>query len=483
MSILVTKEKIEQISHADPETIQAFLSDLASTIDRLEARIKELERQLGQNSQNSNWPSSRDLKREPQNHRKSGGKKGGPVGHKGHTLPCVDHPTSTILYEVLVCENCATSLADVASFGYERRQVFDIPMPIMAVTEHRSEKKKCPCCHTLQKAAFPEGVQARTQYGPRFTAIASYLHAYQMLPLARMTDLLEVIAGCRPSQATLLTSIRKMAGTLLPYEQIIRQNLITSPVVHADETGIHVNSEEHWVHVNSTKDWTLLGAHPSRGSEGMKALNVLPSYSGTVSHDFYGPYFKEDDDFTFKHALCNAHLSRECKGIEKYDGYRWASALLTLLHTSWSVVRKARTDDKPLTESAIQRYERRYDSILEFGKRELEKEPLQEKGARGCRKKSKAANLWSRFYHHKERILGYLRDANLPFDNNQAERDLRMIAVKRKISGCFRSEETPDFFMTIRSFISTLIKQGRPILASLELAFTGAFSFNLRGAE
>ncbi|NQX66516.1 transposase [Paenibacillus alba] len=127
-------------------------------------------------------------------------------------------------------------------------------------------------------------------HGQRFTAVAAYLHSHQMLPLARTTDLLHVLTGCRPSQATLLSSIRKMAESLLPYEEIIRQNLLASPVIHADETGVHVDKEGHWVHVNSTQNWTLLGVHSSRGTAGMKSLNVLPSYTGIVVHDFYGPY-------------------------------------------------------------------------------------------------------------------------------------------------------------------------------------------------
>ncbi|OPH56853.1 hypothetical protein BC351_25885, partial [Paenibacillus ferrarius] len=461
-------EEIDRIMLSDLASIKSLILSLVAKVEHLENENKELKRQLGQNSQNSNWPPSSDLKREPKNHRKSGGKKGGPVGHKGHTLSCIDDPTTTIIHPVLVCENCAVSLEDVACLGYERRQVFDIPVPVMEVTEHRAEKKKCPCCHTLQKGIFPKGVHARAQYGERFTAVAAYLHTHQMLPLARTTDLLHVLTGCRPSQATLLSSIRKMAESLLPYEEVIRHNLLASPVIHADETGVHVDKEGHWVHVNSTKNWTLLGVHSSRGTAGMKSLNVLPSYTGTVIHDFYGPYFKQDKDFTFKHALCNAHLSRECKGIEEYDGHRWASAMLTLLHTSWSITRKTRKLGRPLTETAIGNYERRYEMILEMGKVELEKEPLLQSGRRGKPRKSKAANLWARFRDHKESILGYLRDANIPFDNNQAERDLRMIAVKRKISGCFRSETTPGFFATIRSFISTLIKQNHPILTSLK---------------
>lgn len=509
---MMDHEAIKRISHRDPETIEAFITSLIASftakVEQLEARMveletrnheletknkeletknKELERRLGQNSQNSNWPPSRDVKRPPANHRKKGGKKGGPVGHPGHTLFHREHPDEIITHPLTVCPDCATSLVDEKHEGYERRQVLDIPPSVLHTTEYRAEKKKCPCCNKLQKAAFPAGVNAYVQYGPRFQALVAYLHTYQLLPLARIADMLQVFAACRPSEATLLTSIQSVAGVLRPYETAIRAALLASPVIHADETGVHVNQKEHWVHVASTATWTLLNVHASRGSQGMKAAGVLPTFKGTVCHDFYSPYTKKGTDFIFSHAFCNAHLSRECKGIAESGEHRWARAIGHLLHRSWKVACNARKVEEPLSESTILLWERRYDRILEAGLTELakekEKNPPLPKGKRGKQAKSKAENLWIRFRDYKSNILGYLRHADLPFDNNQAERDLRMVAVKRKISGCFRSEDTPANFATLRSFISTLIKQGHSILPSLELAQLGLFSFKTQGAE
>lgn len=487
---MLSKEEIKRISHSDPETIEAVLTMLVARIEQLEARVaelearnKELERRLGQNSQNSNWPPSRDLKRKSVNHRKSGGKKGGPSGHKGTTLTCSDHPDEIITHTVTSCPACAASLESVQSSGYERRQVFDIPRPVMHVTEHRAERKWCPCCRKLRKAAFPEAITARAQYGPRFLAIASYLHTYQVMPLARMTDLLHVLTGCKPSEATLLSSIERMADTLVPYEAEIRRHLLGSPVIHADETGVHVDKQEHWVHVASTDEWTHFHVHPSRGTEGMKDGDILGGYTGTVCHDFYGPYFKKNT-FAFRHTLCGAHLSRECKGITENDGYPWTRDMTDMLHESWKATLEARKNERPLTTDTIAWWERRYDDILDQGKTQLQEKAVPgKKGKRGRQAKSKAENLWARFHDHKSAILGYLRDATIPFDNNQAERDLRMIAVKRKISGCFRSSSMPHNFARLRSFISTLTKQQLPILASLLSAYRGDFTFHSVCAE
>ncbi|MCL6459857.1 MAG: IS66 family transposase [Gorillibacterium sp.] len=480
---MVSKEEIKRISHSDPETIEVFITSLVTKLEQMETKIKELERKLGQNSQNSNWPPSRDIKRKPMNNRTSGGKKGAPLGHPGHTLPFSPTPDQIITYPVSVCNHCATSLAEVASIRYERRQVFEIPQPVITVTEHRAEHKRCPCCRRLQKAAFPKDVTAGVQYGSRFTVLSAYLHTYQLLPLSRMADLFHVLTGCKPSEGTLLARISTMAQRLEPYVETIRQSLLTSPVIHSDETGVHVDKQEHWVHVASTEMLTLLNVHPSRGSEGMKAMEVLPLFKGTVMHDCYGPYMKRDEDFQFQHALCNAHLSRECKGIVAYDKHRWAGEMLLLLRDSWKATRGARKSNIPLTEETIQAYESRYDDILQEGQAEWEKDPVPEKkGPQGRLGKSKAANLWHRFRDHKAIILGYLRNPDLPFDNNQAERDLRMVAVKRKVSGCFRSDLSPHLFATIRSFISTLLKQERPVLASLELAYSGTFTFHIQGA-
>lgn len=463
---------------AKVETLTLQLEERDAIIKEQDREIKELKRRLGQDSTNSHFPSSRDLTRKPQNNRLPGGKKGAPKGHPGSTLPFSSTPDDILLHALTVCPDCQVSLADVPPMGYQPRQVFEMPKPAIHVTEHRAEQKRCPCCRKKQVAIFPEGVRAHVQYGPRLTAFSSYLHGYQLLPLARLSELLHVLTGYKPSENTLLRQIQATARGLKPYLQQIQSAILASPVIHADETGLRVEQEEHWVHVTSTPEWTLLGVHPSRGSEGMKALHVLDAYLGTVVHDAHNAYFKQGA-FGFEHALCNAHLMRECKEVTRYDKQTWTSEMQTLLRESWQAVRQARQTGCSLSDDLLQQYEQRYDEILEKAQRQVVSVPIPAKtGPKGRKSKSKAGNLAARFATHKEAILKFLHHPEVPFDNNQAERDLRMVVVKEKISGCFRTPEFPSFFASIRSFISTLIKQKRPILASLMLASSGSFTFS-----
>ncbi|MFK7697797.1 IS66 family transposase, partial [Paenibacillus sp. HJGM_3] len=351
---------------------------------------------------------------------------------------------------------------------------FDLPAPRMLVTEHRAEKKCCPFCQTAQQAEFPEGIHAPAQYGDGVTAWTAYLHGYHLLPLDRIGQMFEDLTGYRPSDGTLLTSIRNLKQALVPVNQIIQEQLLASPVVHADETGTRVQGKKHWVHTVSSANWTLLAVHCTRGTPAIEAMNVLPRYTGILVHDFYHIYFK--DKYRFQHALCNAHLLRECQGIAEHDHHEWSSRMKELLQSAWKQASAARRSRKPLARAAIEEIEQRYDRILREGEAEWSLDVVREKtGPRGRKIKSTAANLGERLRLYKRDILRFLYDTRVPFDNNQAERDIRMVKVKEKISGTFRTTLGADVFASIRSFISTLLKQNRPIIASLQLAYRGHF--------
>lgn len=485
----LTPQQVNTICKGDPEIASYFHALLAQNrqltqtvekqakrIEQLEKRVHELERQLGQNSHNSSKPPSSDGLRKPTNLRTPGGKKGAPKGHDGTTLRFVDEPDEFVIHTCSTCSACAASLNAVESRGYEKRQVFDLPPPRIWVTEHRAEKKCCTQCGLQQSACFPEGVQAPTQYGAGFTAWTAYLHAYQMLPLERITQLFADLTGYQPSEATLLSSLRTMFHSLEKAEQTIRAQLFQKRVVHADETGCRVEGKTQWMHVVSDGDWTLLGVHPKRGSQGIDELGFFPFYTGTVVHDCLPTYFKEV--YSFEHALCNAHLLRECQGIAEHDGHKWAIQMKELLQESWKLAQFARQDPFPLPLDVIEAIKAGYDAILENGKREWDKDVVRTKsGSRGRKIKSKAANLGERLRIHKESIIRFLWDHHIPFDNNQAERDLRMVKVKQKVSGSFRTEAGAKIFARMRSVISTLLKQKSPVLSSLTSSLRGCFSF------
>lgn len=474
----LTSDQVMTICKGDPE-IAAFVHTLLNTIETQAARIKELEhrvheleRQLGSNSKTSSKPPSSDGLRKPTNLRTPGGKKGAPKGHPGSTLRFVEHPDEIILHGLSSCPDCQHSLTEVESQTYEKRQVFELPPPRIVTTEHRAEKKYCSHCCRMQRASFPEQVAAPVQYGTSLAVWTVYLHAYQMLPLDRIAQLFADLTGQRPSEGTLLTMLDRSYTALEPVEQTITEQLLATAKLHADETGCRVGGKTHWMHVVSDEAWTLLRFHALRGSQAMDTIDVLPRYTGTVVHDCMQSYF--NDKYRFEHALCNAHLLRECQGIAKYDGHTWPVHMIELLKEGWRRARASRQAEESLEPAFIQTLKDRYDTILEAGKREWELDTVRLKtSTKGRKIQSKAGNLGQRLSLHKEAILSFLWRPHIPFDNNQAERDLRMVKVKQKVSGAFRTESGAAIFARLRSAVSTFIKQGHPVLTSLSRAIHG----------
>lgn len=483
-------EQVLQISKGDTE-IASFIQGLLSIIntqaeqiqtqtkqiEKLEQRVKELERQIGQNSNNSSKPPSSDGFRKPTNLRQPGGKKGAPKGHSGQTLTWSDAPDEIIIHSLHTCPHCVTSLRDVAAHDHVRRQVMDLPLPRLVVIEHRAEEKKCPNCKTRSRATFPSSVHAPVQYGEGFAAWTSYFNVYQLLPLQRIAQMFKDLTGTRPSEATLLSQLRTMSDHLeTAVVPVIREQLRSQDLVHTDESGVRVADKTQWLHVVSNTEWTLMELHAKRGAGVIERMGILDTFRGIVVHDCLVSYFKPE--YRFEHALCNAHLLRECQGIAEHDGHNWAQQMKRFLQSSWEQVKVARASEQPLNDETISSMEQTYDTILALGQTEWEKDAIPVKtGPRGRKSKSKAANLGQRFEQHKASILRFLWDAKVPFDNNQAERDIRMSKVKQKVSGAFRTGEGGRIFTTIRSFISTLLKQNLPLHNSLTAVLRGQFNF------
>jgi len=367
----------------------------------------------------------------------------------------------------------------VEVLGYEKRQVLDIPPPTVVTTEHRAEEKCCPCCRRVQRASFPDSVNAPVQYGDGFAAWTVYLSVYQLIPLARIGQLFADLTGYRPSEATLLNHLERAAGAVktdtIP---VIRENLRNSPLLQTDETGIRIGNKQSWLHVVSNSEWTFIETYPNRGTGAIEGMGILDKFKGFVVHDCLSAYFRPI--YSFKHVLCNAHLLRELQGIIDHDRHEWAKDMKELLQNAWKLTKASRENRLPLTDETIAEIQTRYDAILEQGKAEWAQDAVPAKtGPRGRKSKSRAANLGRRFELHKESILRFLQEACVPFDNNQAERDIRMTKVKQKISGLFRTTRGGEVFSVLRSFISTLIKQNLPLHASLVSVIRGQFTFGV----
>lgn len=476
-ALLVKYEQFLDIYNAGPEAVYKLLSAIMGTNISLSAqvaiheeRIKELEERLNKNSRNSNKPPSSDEFIKPKSQRKKSGKKsGGQKGHKGHTLKMTDTPDDIVTHRVKTCQGCGRSLENEPARGVEKRQVYDIPLPEMMVTEHQAENIICPCCDLENKASFPKEIDQPVQYGNNLKSLLVYLNQYQMIPYKRAVELIEDIYGFKLSEATVFNSISAVFEALEPVERKIIDQIIGSPVVHLDETGMRIEAKRQWLHVISTEALTHYGCHPKRGNAATDEIGVLPQFTGKAVHDFWKPYYKYD----IEHFLCNAHHLRELTGIFDLTGQQWPLEMIDLLLEIKALVDGRRPIADQLSPEEIKSFEQRYSQIIDKGY--LENPPPAESNTkkRGRKKQSKAKNLLDRLSGHRLGVLGFMYDFGVPFDNNLAERDIRMMKVKQKISGVFRSNQGARMFCRIRGYISTARKNSTPVLNAIKAALDG----------
>ena len=476
---VLTREEAEAIYDAGQETVVHVLLDMDRRIHALEQRVEDLQTQvhqlqdqLAKNSRNRSKPPSTDgfKKPEPKSLReKSTRLSGGQLGHTGRTLTRVAMPNRTERHRVERCACCGRSLAHRPPDGLEKRQVHDLPPLRLTVTEHQSEIKFCACGHT-NKAAFPEGVNAPVQYGPGVKAAAVYLKNYQFLPYERTCELLGDFFGCPMSEGTLANLIGECHARLEAPVQQIKAQIAQAPVAQFDESGSRVEKKLWWLHAASTSTATYYDIHPKRGSEAIDEIGILPTFIGRAIHDFWKPYF----GYECSHGLCNAHHLRELIFVHEQHRQVWADAMIDCLLDIKAAVVQARPTTDLLTRAQIQDFEVRYQSILDQGYAQNPLSPAPAgKKKRGRRKKTQPRNLLERLDQHRREVLAFMYDFNVPFDNNLAERDIRMMKVQQKISGMFRSEEGAKAFCRIRSYISTARKNTMGALAAITRIFTG----------
>lgn len=442
-----------------------------AVIAKLEARIAELEKRLKKNSSNSSKPPSGDgLNRTTSQRSKTTGRKpGGQPGHPGQTLRQSETPDIIVSAPLEQCPECGADLSDQPVVAEEKRQVFDLPPVKIQVTEHQAERKMCPNCGCIVSAIFPSDVCAPTQYGPGMQAVMAYLNVRQVIPCERVAEVCEDLFGHRPSAGSVVQAVVRCAERVAPAVDEIRDALKSAPILHADETGVRCIGKTHWLHVASNATHTLYSHSPKRGVEGFAVAGVLPGYTGIAVHDFWGPY----DMLECEHARCNAHLLRELKAFAE-DGRAWAKHLIDTLLAMKKAADEARQNrSAQINETRRRRLETFYDKWVKAGL-EAHPEQLKPTGHRGRAKQSPEHNLLKRLRDKREEVLRFVHDLNVPFDNNQAERDLRMIKVQQKVSGCFRSEDGAKRFCNFSSYISTVRKLGLNLIASIKSAVTGA---------
>lgn len=458
--------------------LKAENAALHAHVRELLERVQELEARLAKDSHNSGKPPSSDgLKRQlPKTRslrRRSGKQPGGQLGHHGETLRLVATPDAVVEHLPRVCAGCHAPLrAEAAAVVLrERRQVQEVPPLRLHVTEHQALHLCCPSCQTVTAGSFPVEAPSRVQYGPRLRALAVYLVEQQLVPYSRVRELLAHLFGAHLSLGTLVSWVQQAAARLEPVEAAIKAALRHAPVLHSDETGVRQAGRLAWAHVASTERLTHYAIHPKRGGAATESIGILPGYRGVSVHDGWAAYRA---NVACRHALCNIHHLRELTFLEEQYQQPWAKELKHLLLEMKAAVERARAQHQQhLPADQRDAFVARYEALLAAG---LATNPPPERRSprrRGRLKQSPARNLLERLWLGKQQVLAFLDDLTIPFDNNQAERDLRMLKVQQKVSGCFRAPSGATAFARIRGYLSSLAKQGVALLPALEAVFAG----------
>ncbi|MDQ3258625.1 MAG: IS66 family transposase [Acidobacteriota bacterium] len=509
------------VGHRQQYTIDRLLKDwgrLTKRVERLKAQVlkqemlnaqltrrlqelqTELARQAAQGSEvapaavrrdshNSGLPPSLDLpcakavnaiRRTRSLRRKSGKRVGGQAGHQGATLQQVETPDRLRVHTPRVCRRCRASLAECAVVGRQGRQVFELPPVVLEVTEHWAQTKRCDQCGERTKARFPSDVKAPVQYGQRVRAVATYLHQYQLLPFARTSEAMRDLFASSISPGTIHTTRHRAAAKLVGVEEQIKHAIKHAAVIGADETGLRVAGKSAWIHVARTDGLTHYGYDARRSKAAVDAIGILPTFTGTCVRD---GWFIYDEYAAAKHALCNVHLLRELVYVEEVcaEQQQWTQPLTKLLLDIKAEVERAKAQGATkLSDEQLTTYRARYDRLVKRAAR-LNPPPKKEKPDAlakrfkvvKVKRRDPAAPLIRRLQTKRDQILRFMTDFQVPFDNNGSERDIRMVKLYQKISGCFRTPEGARAFCRIRSYLSTARKQGHSPLVALERTFAG----------
>ncbi len=442
---------------------------ILARLDKLESENAELKRRLNLNSANSHKPPSTDgySKKTIKNNRVKGGKKqGGQPGNPGRTLLMSEVPDHVIEIGVYGKCECGRAIEEGKPTGYNRSQVVDMVPKLVEVTEYRGLIRKCKCGRAHQGQTGARGIR----YGNGIKALAVYLGQYQLIPYDRLQQTMKDILGLNLSDCFLTRANEHCFNNLAGFEQSNKAALSAEKVLCCDETGMRVEGRLQWVHTISANTRTHYQAHAKRGKPAIDHIGVLPGFKGTCVHDRFSPY----QEYDCTHAFCNAHLLRDLTGLVEDDKKTWAKQMKRLLLKC-----KSARDNGLLNKAKLKSLNTLYDNIIiRYKSNEVFLQPDYSRGPRwgkkrGRPKRTKSLCLLEMFEKNKSQILNFLYNPEVPFDNNLAERDLRMVKLKQKISGSFRTDKGPEIFCRVRSYISTARKQQEHIMRALKTAIEG----------
>lgn len=436
---------------------------LRTTIELLIALIQILTGRLGTDSTNSSKPPSQDPNRPKKTRSKGERKPGGQPGRIGKTLQPMEE--SDAIRAVKLDRRTLPRGSQFRVVGYEKRQVIDLDISRF-VTEYQAEILENAQGQRLV-APFPDGVDRPVQYGPSVKAHAVYLSQYQLLPYERIREYFEDQAGIPLSAGSLFNFNQEAFDRAADFEHWVKDRLGESALIHADETGINIGGKRHWLHCASNDRLTWLEPHEKRGQQAMDDIGILPRFQGVLCHDHWKPYYR----YECQHALCNAHHLRELQRAWEQDKQAWAQRMQRLL----CIMRDAvEASGGSLPPDKADRWRKVYRKCLNKAEKECPPpDENQRQGQRGRLKRTRARNLLERLRDYEADVLRFLDDLAVPFTNNQGERDIRMLKVQQKISGCFRSSEGARIFCRVRSYLSTARKQNLNASEVLTQLFTG----------
>lgn len=438
----------------------------------LKERIKVLELKNKQNSKNSHMPPSSDLyktkKIKSAFTRKQNKNSGGQKGHEGKTLDKVEFVDEVIVLEPKRCQ-CGADLTKVKGVIIETRQEFDIPPQEIRILEYQRKECICPYCQAITAGHFPNHIQAPTQYGSTIKAVCVVMSVNYKIPLAKIVQLMEDLYKIRINESSIINWLKQSYNLMKPTEDQIKDHLLNSKLVHADETGVKINGKNYWNHVVSTDKLTHQFINEKRGQKEIRSeASILPYYKGILVHDCWSSYFTLEQ---VKHEICGAHLIRELNALIEDCKSKWAFRFQKyLLELHDSPIAKNKKNKKQILLD--------YNKILRQGIHE--EPPPRRTSYRGRIKNSKGLNLINRLIKYKESVLGFAFSNLIPFTNNQAERDIRHCKTKQKVAGCFRSLEGAKYYMRISSITITLRKNSVNVLDWIKSLFAeGIFTLPL----
>ena len=477
MPVNITEEFVRFLMKQNEEQ-SARIAELSAEIASLNQTIKELKEQLNKNSKNSSKPPSSDgLKKPAVNKNKSlressGKKQGAQEGHDGVHLSVIsdpDHIENHMHSDCTGCPHRAECLSKACI--KETRHEIDTVVTVDVTAHNAIEVRECPLHGGVKTGSFPENIKATVQYGKNLQAMVVAFNTVGAVSINRTHEILSSVFNIPLATGTIKNMVTRCAESLKDTYERIRLKMIMLGLIHCDETGSRVDGKTCWVHVASDQDYTYLTINQKRGQIGMDAADVLPHARGIIVHDCWGSYWKYQD---VTHAICCAHLLRELNGvIENHPEQIWAVRFKKLLLDMKKVRDKALlSEEDEVSYYHRHKFDKEYDAII---KTAYEENPLPETPAkkRGRKKKSKVLNLICRLDNYKESVCLFIKNLCVPFDNNQAERDLRMVKVKTKVSGCFRSEEGAQEYLTIMSYIGSARKHGINAFTAIREALNG----------